>query len=71
MLQLLSLIAMEVPSELLGDAICDERAKVLKEAEFVSGFLGQYNGYKDEKGVQPNSTTETFSSLLLKVNNPR
>jgi len=71
MLELLALIAMESPQMLTGDYIRDERVKVLQHVECVDGILGQYDGYKKEQKVDPNSTTETFSSLLFKINNDR
>jgi glucose-6-phosphate 1-dehydrogenase len=71
MLQLLALTAMETPKLLSGDYVRDQRAKVLQKVEVVDGILGQYDGYRHEKRVNPDSTTETFAYLLLRVNNPR
>ena len=71
MLELLSLVAMEPPSMLTGDDIRDVRAAVLKDVEVVDGILGQYEDYKKEPHIDPNSQTETYASLLLHVNNPR
>jgi len=71
MLELLALIAMEPPQMLTGDYIRDERVKVLQNVEFEDGILGQYEGYKQEEHIDKNSQTETFSSLLFKVNNNR
>jgi len=71
MLELLALVAMEAPKMLTGDYIRDQRVNVLKDTEFIDGILGQYDGYKKEEKVNPDSTTDTFASLLLKVNNKR
>jgi glucose-6-phosphate 1-dehydrogenase len=71
MLQLLALTAMETPKLLSGDYVRDQRAKVLQKVEVVDGILGQYDGYRNEKRVNPNSTTETFAYLSMRVNNPR
>ncbi|NTU68732.1 MAG: glucose-6-phosphate dehydrogenase [Chlorobiaceae bacterium] len=77
-LQLLAAVAMEPPVELCADAIRDEKAKVLRsirlfEQETVhpSVVLGQYDGYREEKGVGPDSTVETFASLKFMVDNWR
>src|SRR5579885_428925 len=71
MLELVALIGMESPSMLTGDYIRQERAKVLEKVEIVDAILGQYEGYKQEKQVKPNSTTETFALVHLKIKNPR
>ncbi|PKN03365.1 glucose-6-phosphate dehydrogenase [Candidatus Dependentiae bacterium HGW-Dependentiae-1] len=71
MLELLALIAMEAPEKLEGDFIRVRRARVLEQVRFVDGFLGQYQGYKQEGSVAPDSTTETFAELYLTVDNPR
>ena len=34
-------------------------------------FLGQYESYKQEEGVNKNSKTETLAQIKLKVENPR
>lgn len=71
MLQLLALIAMESPERLTGDAIREEKSKVLKKVKIVDGVLGQYDGYLDEPGVASDSTTPTFSLLRTTVDTPR
>ncbi len=71
MLELLALVAMEAPATLSGDLIRTERAKVLEKVHIVDGILGQYDTYKEEPSVQPDSTTETFAALHLKVDNNR
>jgi len=74
LLQVLSLTAMEPPVELSGKALRDEKAKVLRairapaHQDFV---LGQYEGYRDEEGVDPQSDTPTFAALRLSINNWR
>ena len=71
MFEILALVAMEAPEKLAGDYIREQRARVLKNVEFVDGILGQYDGYTKEKDVKSNSKTETFAALLLRINNPR
>lgn len=71
MLEMLALIAMESPQQLTGESVSKERAKVLSEIRFVDGILGQYEGYKKEKGVKEDSATETFAALSLAIDNER
>lgn len=71
MLQLLSLVAMEPPSNLSGNQIRDKKAEVLKHISPIDGLLGQYKGYKQEPGVAHDSKTETFAALAVRVQNDR
>jgi glucose-6-phosphate 1-dehydrogenase len=71
MLEILALICMEAPEMLTGDFIRAERVKVLERVRFVDGILGQYESYRQEKQVHPDSTTDTYASLRLAVDNPR
>ena len=71
MMQLVALIGMESPEKLTGDYIRTERAKVLQKVKVVDALLGQYEGYKQEKGVNPDSQTETFAQAMLRIDNPR
>ncbi len=70
-LELVALIAMESPENLVGDAVRERRAAVLKNVQVVDGLQGQYDGYQQEVGVAKNSITETFAALVLNVNNER
>ena len=52
----------------------DEKVKVLKAIPTLNPsdvVRGQFRGYRDEKGVAPNSQTETFVALRLNVNSWR
>ncbi|MGH9491014.1 MAG: glucose-6-phosphate dehydrogenase, partial [Terriglobales bacterium] len=87
LLQLLTLIAMETPAAFDADAVRDEKAKVLRSLRPLQGIagkevvFGQYApgqvggqtvaGYLQEKGVRPDSRTETFVALRLYVDNWR
>ncbi len=71
MMQLVALIGMESPEKLTGEYIRSERAKVLQKVKVVDGLLGQYEGYHQEKGVAPESKTETFAQVMLRIENPR
>ncbi|WP_260705447.1 glucose-6-phosphate dehydrogenase [Edaphobacter flagellatus] len=72
--QVMSNLAMECPARRDTESIRDEKAKVLKAIPPIepSNLLrGQFVGYKDEKGVAPNSTVETFAALQLEIKNWR
>lgn len=71
MLQLLALVGMEAPQLLSGDYVREQRARVLADVQVVDGILGQYEGYLHEHNVAPDSVTETFAYLFLRINNPR
>jgi len=64
LLQMLALVAMEQPESLNDTDIRSERAKVLQKVQLfgdieTSVWRGQYEGYRNEKGVASKSTTET------------
>ena len=72
LLQLVSLIAMEPPPLLAGEYIRDAKVHVLKKLKISDALLGQYEGYKQEKGVEnPGTTTETFAALKLELGTKR
>jgi glucose-6-phosphate 1-dehydrogenase len=74
LLQVVSLMAMEPPVSADADALRDETVKVLKAARtFDSGNIirGQYRGYRAEKGVSADSTTETFVALRIDIDSWR
>ncbi|MBI2775471.1 glucose-6-phosphate dehydrogenase [Candidatus Dependentiae bacterium] len=70
-MQLLSLIAMELPVKLSAEGIQDQKTEVLKNVRVEEGFLGQYEDYHNEPDVAPNSQTPTFSCLKMAVETPR
>lgn len=70
LLQVVSLLAMEVPSGHSPEAIGNEQFKVLDSIRPLGpGDLvrGQYRGYREVEGVAPDSTVETFAALRLHV----
>ena len=74
LLQILSNIAMEPPAGLAVEVVRDERAKVLKgirPVESVDVIRGQFEGYRSEPGVKPNSNVETYVALRLFINSWR
>jgi glucose-6-phosphate 1-dehydrogenase len=76
LLQLLSLIAMEPPCSMQPEALRDEKVKVIRSLKPLADLSrqtvrGQYQGYRQEKGVAPNSSVETFAAMRLEVDNWR
>ena len=71
-LQVLALIAMEPPSKMNAREVRREKTKVLAATRMSENIiLGQYHGYKDEEGVDPNSGTPTYFAGTLFVDNWR
>ena len=75
LLQVVSNVAMEpFPRTADFEMARDEKVKVLKGMPPVAAadvVRGQFRGYRDEPGVAPGSTTETFAALRLHVNSWR
>ena len=74
LLQVLSSLAMEPPASLDGDALRDAKATVLRAIPPLTPedvILGQFRGYREVKGVAPDSRVETFAAIRLAVNTPR
>src|SRR6185437_161858 len=72
--QVLANLAMEPPVRTDSESIRDEKVKVLKAIPpLAEGNLarGQFRGYKSERGVAPESRTETFVALRLEVDSWR
>ncbi|MEU2157286.1 glucose-6-phosphate dehydrogenase [Streptomyces sp. NPDC019396] len=72
--QLLGFVAMEPPTSLNAKCLRDEKTKVFEtmrplDPEHV--VRGQYEGYRDEPGVDPHSDTETFVALRVELDNWR
>lgn len=71
-LQLLTLTAMEPPSMFEAGALRDEKAKVLRAIRrCTESVRGQYQGYRAEAGVAPDSQTPTYAALKCFVDNWR
>src|SRR5580704_1937342 len=72
--QILCNLAMEPPVRIDSESIRDEKVKVLKAIpplELDNLVRGQFRGYRQEKGVAPDSNMETFAALRLEVNSWR
>jgi glucose-6-phosphate 1-dehydrogenase len=73
LLQMLSLISMEVPMSYFSEDVKNEKVKVLHHLSFDPNqvIFAQYDGYLEEKNIPSDSTTETFVFLKAFVNTPR
>jgi glucose-6-phosphate 1-dehydrogenase len=72
--RVLSNLAMEPPVRTDSESIRDEKVKVLKAIpplEEKDIVRGQFRGYRNEKGVAPDSKVETFAAIQLYVNSWR
>ncbi len=70
LLQVVALLAMEPPAGPGAKHLSDEKAKVLEQMQTVRRnevVRGQYEGYLQEEGVAPHSTTETFAALKFRI----
>jgi len=72
--QILAFTAMEPPTALESDSISEEKNKVFRSLlplQPTDVVRGQYNGYRAESGVRPESDTETFIALKCFIDNWR
>ena len=72
--QVLSNLTMEPPVRIDSESIRDEKVKVLKAIPPIDEkqlIRGQFRGYRDERGVEKRSQTETFAALKLEINSWR
>lgn len=77
-LQLLALFAMENPNTFDAGSVRQQRAQVLQSLKILNPqevnemtVRGQYKGYRKEKGVEPQSDTETYFRIKTFLNTPR
>ena len=74
LLQVIALLAMEPPAGSDSQFLQDEKAKVLAAMRPVDPsqvVRGQYVGYRDEPGVEPDSTVETYIATRLEIDSWR
>jgi len=72
MLQVLSLIAMEAPCRMNAVEIRREKTKVLSATRLGEDLIcGQYESYRNEEGVDSNSSTPTYCAGSLYIDNWR
>jgi glucose-6-phosphate 1-dehydrogenase len=74
LLQVIGFLTMEPPTSAYTEAIRDEQAKVLRSIPPLDPsqlVLGQFDGYRAEAGVAPDSTVPTYAALQLRVDSWR
>ena len=74
LLELVALLTMEAPKDDHHDALRDEKLRAFQAMQPLEPddvVRGQFDGYRREGGVAPDSTVETFVALRLCVNSPR
>jgi len=74
LLQVMSVLAMEPPVSFDPDRLRDEKVKVLRATQPVDParvIRGQFEGYRDEADVAPDSQAETFAAMELQIDNWR
>jgi glucose-6-phosphate 1-dehydrogenase len=78
LLQVMSLVTMEVPASFSADDIRDEKSQVLRSVRNLDlndvanhCVRGQYRGYRDEEGVAPDSQTPTYAAMRFMIDSWR
>ena len=78
LLQVMSLVSMEVPASFAPDDIRDEKSQVLRsvrpfDLNDVANWCvrGQYRGYRDEPGVAADSQTPTYAAMRFMIDSWR
>lgn len=72
--QVMAFVVMEPPTALEPRAISEEKNKVFRSMLPINPadvVRGQYQGYREEPGVSPDSETETFIALKVGIDNWR
>jgi glucose-6-phosphate 1-dehydrogenase len=72
--QVLGFVAMEPPTSLEPKALVAEKTKVFEAMAPLrpeDAVRGQYDGYRREQGVAPDSDTETFVAVRARIDNWR
>ena len=78
LMQLIASVAMEQPRSFTKEDLRDARANAIKAIKCIEPnevrenvVRGQYEDYKKEKDVSPDSDTETFNAFKFSINSPR
>ena len=74
LLEVLAMLAMEPPIATDAEAIRDEKTKILRAVRIPAGrgvVRGQYQGYREEDGVDPHSDAETYAALRFDIDSWR
>lgn len=69
LLQVLALVTMEIPGRMTAESLQREKFNILSSIDCPpqkeNVVLGQYSGYKMQKGIKKTSRTETFAAVRL------
>jgi glucose-6-phosphate 1-dehydrogenase len=78
LLQVMSLVTMEVPASFSADDIRDEKSQVLRSVRNLDlndvanhAVRGQYRGYRQEDGVARDSQTPTYAAMRFMIDSWR
>ncbi len=75
MLQILTIVTMDLFDGLDSDALHREQEKILENLKVINPdtdvIYGQYDGYRDEPNVDENSKTETYVAIRFEIDNER
>ena len=74
LLQVVAFLAMEPPTMMYVDSVRDEQVKVFRTIPPLNPaniVRGQFDGYREEKGVAPHSDVETFAAVRLEIDSWR
>ncbi|MEX2466695.1 MAG: glucose-6-phosphate dehydrogenase, partial [Gemmatimonadota bacterium] len=74
LLQIVALVAMDAPADTSARALRNEKVKVLSAMSPLDPeriVRGQYDGYRDEEGVDDESDVETYVALRTEINSWR
>ena len=74
LLQMMSIVAMDPPASPMAADINDAKVKLLRDMRPLRAkdfVIGQYDRYRAEQGVPPDSTTPTFAACVVQIDNER
>ncbi|MGE0321328.1 MAG: glucose-6-phosphate dehydrogenase [Polyangiaceae bacterium] len=74
LMQVVGFLAMEPPATTYNEALRDELVKVFRQVRPLGAddvVLGQFDGYREEKGVASGSKVETYAALRLRIDSWR
>ena len=70
LLEVVACLAMEAPDSGVSEGLHDARTRLLQAIEPIKRedvVVGQFDGYRKEKGVAPDSQVETFAAMRLSI----
>ena len=74
LMQIVTLLTLEPPVNMEGEALRDEKVKVLRAVRPLAAaqvVRGQYTGYRKEPGVAADSQVETYAAMALAIDSWR